>query len=296
MTATVNWLMGEEHLDPAWTFGADGERFEVEITGDPSCLTTFKKLHPETVEAGLVRNPGVVATAMHCVNAIPYVCPAEPGLRTYLEMPLVAGRAALALHRDRRGASKSAGHDPRPLRISGRVAVVTGAGLGIGRGIAIGLAEAGADVVLAARTVADLEEVAGHIQGLGRRALVVPTDVTDAVACERLVDADSRGVRPARHPGQQRGRGDAPGGHGHQRGVHGPDVRLQRHRSADPHQAGRPPDGRHRRSRGGRQHLVALGQHDPDDVRGLRRRQGGTRPDDPQHRARAGAPGAGQRH
>jgi 7-alpha-hydroxysteroid dehydrogenase len=71
--------------------------------------------------------------------------------------------------------------------ISGRVAIVTGAGLGIGRGIAIGLAQAGADVVLAARTVGDLEEVAGHIQDLGRRALVVPTDVTDAVACERLV-------------------------------------------------------------------------------------------------------------
>ena len=105
VTATVNWLMGEEHLDPAWTFGDDGERFEVEITGDPSCLTTFKKLHPETVEAGLVRNPGVVATAMHCVNAIPYVCRAEPGLQTYLEMPLVAGRAALGVHRDRRGAS-----------------------------------------------------------------------------------------------------------------------------------------------------------------------------------------------
>jgi hypothetical protein len=30
---------------------------------------------------------------MHCVNAVPYVCRAEPGLRTYLEMPLVAGRA-----------------------------------------------------------------------------------------------------------------------------------------------------------------------------------------------------------
>ncbi len=104
VTATVNWLMGEEHLDPPWTFGQDGERFEVEITGDPSCLTTFKKLHPETVEAGLVRNPGVVATAMHCVNAIPYVCRAEPGLRTYLEMPLVAGRAAPALQREGRAA------------------------------------------------------------------------------------------------------------------------------------------------------------------------------------------------
>ncbi|HVB93803.1 MAG TPA: hypothetical protein VND67_05745 [Acidimicrobiales bacterium] len=101
VTAAVNWLMGEADLDPAWTFGPDGERFEVEITGDPSCLTTFKKLHPESIEAGLARNPGIVATAMHCVNAIPYVCDARPGLLTYLDLPLVAGRASLSLHRAR---------------------------------------------------------------------------------------------------------------------------------------------------------------------------------------------------
>ena len=101
VTAAVNWLMGEDHLDPAWDLGAQGERFEVEIAGDPDVLVTFKGLQPETVEAGLVRNPGVVATALHCVNAVPYVCAAEPGLRTYLDLPLVAGRAAPALHRDR---------------------------------------------------------------------------------------------------------------------------------------------------------------------------------------------------
>ncbi len=72
--------------------------------------------------------------------------------------------------------------------VEGRVAIVTGAGLGIGRGIAIGLAEAGADVALAARTEADLEEVAAHIRSLGRGALVVPTDVIDAAACEQLVN------------------------------------------------------------------------------------------------------------
>lgn len=101
ITAAVNWLMGEEHLDPGWAFGPGGERFEVEVTGDPSCLTTFQKLHPHSIEAGLVRNPGIVATAMHCVNAVPYVCAADPGLRTYLDLPLVAGRAAPALHRSR---------------------------------------------------------------------------------------------------------------------------------------------------------------------------------------------------
>jgi len=71
--------------------------------------------------------------------------------------------------------------------IPDRVAVVTGAGLGIGRGIAIGLAEAGAHVVLAARTESDLEETARHVRAAGRRALVVPTDVTDRAACEHLV-------------------------------------------------------------------------------------------------------------
>jgi hypothetical protein len=107
VTAAVNWLMGEADLDPAWRFGPAGERFEVEVTGDPNCLTTFKKLQPETVAEGLVRNPGVVATAMHCVSAIPYVCAAPPGLLTYLDLPLVAGRAAPSLHRSRRPGARA---------------------------------------------------------------------------------------------------------------------------------------------------------------------------------------------
>ncbi len=89
----VNWLMGEENLDPPWSFGPEGERFEVEVQGDPSCFVTIRGWQPETVEQGLVRNPGVVATAVHCVNSIPYVVAAEPGIRTYLDLPLVAGRA-----------------------------------------------------------------------------------------------------------------------------------------------------------------------------------------------------------
>ena len=94
VTAAVNWLMCVVELDPPWTLGPEGERFEVEITGDPDVLVTFKGLQPESVAQGLIRTPGVVATANHCVSAIPYVCRAEPGIRTYLDLPLIAGRAA----------------------------------------------------------------------------------------------------------------------------------------------------------------------------------------------------------
>ncbi|MFM8598693.1 MAG: dihydrodipicolinate reductase [Mycobacterium sp.] len=99
VTAAVNWLMCEVDLDPPWTLGEQGERFEVEITGDPHVLLTFKGLQPESVAEGLIRNPGVVATANHCVSAIPFVCEAQPGIKTYLDLPLISGRAAPHLAR-----------------------------------------------------------------------------------------------------------------------------------------------------------------------------------------------------
>jgi len=99
ITVRVNWFMGEENLDPGWSFGPEGERFEVEVTGDPSSHVTFHGWHPESVAAGLVRNPGIVATANHCVSAIPYVCAAEAGIKTYLDLPLIAGRASPRLSR-----------------------------------------------------------------------------------------------------------------------------------------------------------------------------------------------------
>jgi 7-alpha-hydroxysteroid dehydrogenase len=71
--------------------------------------------------------------------------------------------------------------------LTGRVAIVTGAGKGIGAGCAVALAEAGADVAVAARTASDLDAVAGRITALGRRALAVPTDVTDADQLATLV-------------------------------------------------------------------------------------------------------------
>ena len=94
ITAAVNWLMGEEHLDPPWTFGGEGQRFEVHIDGDPPAHLVFHGLHPTSLEEGIRRNAGIVATAMHCVNAVPYVCAAEPGIKTYLDLPLIAGRMA----------------------------------------------------------------------------------------------------------------------------------------------------------------------------------------------------------
>ena len=63
------------------------------------------------------------------------------------------------------------------FRVDGKVAIVTGAGRGIGRASAIALAEAGADVVLAARTADQLEEVAEEIRQMGRRAEPVVFDM-----------------------------------------------------------------------------------------------------------------------
>lgn len=99
ITVAVNWLMGEEQLDPAWSFGPERERFEVEITGDPPAKLTFHGLHPTDWRAAQQRNPGIVATAIHCVSAIPFVCRAAPGIATYLDLPLVHGRADASLAR-----------------------------------------------------------------------------------------------------------------------------------------------------------------------------------------------------
>ena len=74
------------------------------------------------------------------------------------------------------------------FRLDGKVAVVTGAGKGIGAAIARAFAEIGADVVVGARTVADLEQVAKDIRAMGRRALVVQTDVLEFTQLQVLAD------------------------------------------------------------------------------------------------------------
>ncbi len=96
---TVNWLMGQQNLDPRWSFGPDGERYEIEVRGNPDTFVTVKGWQPESVEAGLLSNPGVVATAAHCVNAIPATCAAPPGIQSFFDLPLISGRAAPRLAR-----------------------------------------------------------------------------------------------------------------------------------------------------------------------------------------------------
>jgi 7-alpha-hydroxysteroid dehydrogenase len=72
------------------------------------------------------------------------------------------------------------------FRMDGHVAVVTGGGTGIGRAMALGLAEAGANVVVAGRRLAPLQAVAAEIEERGQRSLAVSTDVTVAAALEAL--------------------------------------------------------------------------------------------------------------
>lgn len=97
ITVRTNWFMGEDDLDPPWSFGPEGERFEIEVTGDPSTQLTIHGWHPESIAAGLERNPGIVATATHCVSAVPAVVAARPGICSYLDLPPYAGRAAAHL-------------------------------------------------------------------------------------------------------------------------------------------------------------------------------------------------------
>src|SRR5262249_62050985 len=86
--------------------------------------------------------------------------------------------------------------EPHPMpsildrfRLDGQVALVTGSGRGIGAACARAFADAGADVVVSARSVAQIEETAAAVRERGRRALAVPWDALEAAQRKQLVDA-----------------------------------------------------------------------------------------------------------
>lgn len=75
------------------------------------------------------------------------------------------------------------------LRLEGKVAIITGAGRGLGRAMAVKFAQAGADVVAAARTPKQLDETAEEVRAAGRKCLVVQTDVTRSEQVNAMVEA-----------------------------------------------------------------------------------------------------------
>ena len=110
-----------------------------------------------------------------------------------------------------RGSAPAAVASDRPLE--GKVGIVTGASRGIGAATAVGLAEAGAAVSIAARSADLLDELAARMEADGARALAVPTDVGDAESVRRARRAGRRSaprsrlpplLRPAPPPSQPR--------------------------------------------------------------------------------------------
>src|SRR5215469_428028 len=75
------------------------------------------------------------------------------------------------------------------MNLEGKVAIITGAGRGLGRAMALRLAGAGASIVAAARTLSQLEQTATDVQKLGRRCLIIPTDVAVSEQVNAMVAA-----------------------------------------------------------------------------------------------------------
>jgi len=90
--------------------------------------------------------------------------------------------------------SPSPSTSPSPFDLTGKNAFITGASRGIGRAIAVAMAAAGADVALVARTEDGLEETAGAVGEYGRKAMVIPADVTSQAAVRAAVEAAAEGL------------------------------------------------------------------------------------------------------
>ena len=86
-------------------------------------------------------------------------------------------------------ANQQGSHDMAGKKLQGQVAIITGAGRGIGAATAQRLAAAGAAVVLTARTEEEIEAVAKHLRQQGGRAIAVAGDVSDLAAVEEIVES-----------------------------------------------------------------------------------------------------------
>src|ERR1700675_4707265 len=75
------------------------------------------------------------------------------------------------------------------LKLDDKVAIITGAGRGLGRAMAVKFAQAGADIVAASRTQKQLEETAEEVKATGRKCMIVPTDVTSSQQVNAMVAA-----------------------------------------------------------------------------------------------------------
>src|SRR2546421_9222327 len=81
-----------------------------------------------------------------------------------------------------------------PMRLAGKVAVVTGGGSGIGRGIVLAMAREGADIAIPDIQVLNAEKVADEVKGLGRKSFALKTDVTSSADVKAMVDRTREGL------------------------------------------------------------------------------------------------------
>ena len=95
----VNWLMGEGKPQSCLVIRTGRRTLRDGGPGKPQHLRHSQGLAACHSRGGLASNPGIVATAAHCVNSIPAVCAAEPGIKNFFDLPPLTGRAARLLSR-----------------------------------------------------------------------------------------------------------------------------------------------------------------------------------------------------